>query len=240
MKLLRYAPLLLLIATPLVLFQLPPVRAGLLSLVLLMRAGGVAGVGVYLLAYCAAALLAAPVALFSAMAGYAWGMPRALLYASPAGALAASCAFLVGRTALRGIITRRVEHRLEWRGIDRALTKDPLRIALLLRATPIVPQNFLSYALAVTRLRYRHFVTATFLGMLPITIVQAWVGSLVRDATELVQGGGPHGPLRWILPAVGLSVSALTATLTARVARKALVRAIDEATETSAGPPLQS
>lgn len=243
MKPSRVAAVLAVLAVPLAVSQLPPVRAALLSLVVFMRVGGPRAVLAYALTYCVAALFATPVALFSAMAGYAWGMPRALLFASPAAALAASCAFFSGRYLLRGPISRRVADNPEWKRIDRALTHDPLRIALLLRATPLIPQNFLSYGLSLSRISYRHFALATLVGGFPAVAVQAYVGSLVHDATELVQGGATsHGALRWALPALGLAVSVITAVITARLARAALERALaaEEATATPPDRGLQS
>ena len=68
---------LLVLLLPLAATQLPPVRAALIALLALMRGGGAAGVAAYLGVYALGAVVTAPFALLSGMAGYAYGPLRA-------------------------------------------------------------------------------------------------------------------------------------------------------------------
>jgi uncharacterized membrane protein YdjX (TVP38/TMEM64 family) len=222
---LRVLPVLAILALPLAATQLPPVRAALFSLVDQMRAGGPGGLLLYFGAYALGAIFTAPVALFSGLAGYAYGPVKGALVASPACTLAATTAFLVGRFVLHDRVARWTQNNQRWGAIQRAVGEHPFKVALLLRLTVVAPQNFLSYGLSLTRVRVTTFMAATWLGLTPVIIFQAYVGSLVHDAAELLDGKRPPlGPWGWAATAGGLALTLAALALTARLARRALAR----------------
>jgi uncharacterized membrane protein YdjX (TVP38/TMEM64 family) len=226
-RFLRILGLLAVLAIPVAVTQLPPVRAALLSVVAVMRSEGAPGVALYVAVYVAGGLLTAPVALLSGMAGYAYGPVRGLLIASPACVLSATTTFLIGRFALRAAIERRLAKTPRIAAITRAVAMDGLRITTLLRLTPITPQNFLSYALSTTRVRPLDFAVGTWIGLLPITAFQVYLGSLVRDASELFDASrAAPASLAMIAPLVGVVVSVIALLLIARTAKRALNRSL--------------
>jgi uncharacterized membrane protein YdjX (TVP38/TMEM64 family) len=240
-RFLRLAGLLVVFAIPTLAVQLPPVRAALIAIVEAMRSGGALGVAIYAAVYVMGGVITAPIAVLSAMAGYAWGPARGLLVASPACVLAAVTTFLVGRFALRGWLQRRMRGDARFAAIDRAIATDAFKITLLLRLTPLVPQNFLSYGLSLTRARVRDFAAGTFVGLLPVTCLHVYVGSLVRDAAELFEGKtAPPGPVAWIAPALGLLVTVVAVVLIARAAKRALARAIATDEEVAVALPKEA
>lgn len=216
---------LVILLLPLAATQLPPVRAGFLAVIALMRGGGASGVALYVGVYAVGAVITAPFALLSGMAGYAYGPVRGLLLASPANLLAATTAFLIGRFALRARIARWAEHLPRWHAVQDAVAAQPLRVAVLLRLTPFAPQNLFSYALSLTRVRLGTFMLATWVGLFPVTCFHVYVGSLVRDAAELLDGKRPPlGPWGWAATAAGLVMTAGAMALMARMARRALAK----------------
>lgn len=221
---LRVVPFLAVLALPMAATQLPPVRAAIIALVDAMRDGGPVGAAMFVGSYALGAVFTAPIALFAGMAGYVYGPVRGILLASPASVVAATTAFLVGRFMLAARIKRWTRDSPRWSAIDRAVAGEPFRIAVLLRLTPIAPQNFLSYGLSLTRVKVRTFMLATWLGLLPITCFQVYVGSLVRDVTELLDNKRAPGAWGYAALVAGLLVSALAAFITARIAQKALAK----------------
>ena len=154
-----------------------------------------------------------------------YGPVRGVLVASPAGVVAATAAFLVGRFALADRVARLAAKSERWARIHRAVSGDAFRIAVLLRLTPVAPQNLLSYGLSLTGVRVRTFMLATGLGLLPITCFHVYVGSLVHDAADLVNGKRPPlGAWGWAATAAGLVVSVAALLLTAWLARRALAK----------------
>jgi uncharacterized membrane protein YdjX (TVP38/TMEM64 family) len=215
--------LVLLIAVPLGVSQLTLVRQGFLAVLEHMRGGTAAGVALYVVAYAVGGVMTAPIWLLSGMAGYAYGPVRGILLASPANALAATTAFLLGRFVLAARIERWAAKSPRWGAIHRAVEGDPFRIAVLLRLTPLAPQNLLSYGFALTPMRLRVFAAATWLGLFPITCLHVYMGSLIHEASDLIDGKRPPlGPWGWVLTALGIVVTLGALGFTARLARRAL------------------
>lgn len=198
-----------------------------LGLVGWVRAAGVAGAAVYAAAYVAATLLLLPGSALTAGAGFAYGPLWGTLLVSPVSVLAATLAFLLGRSALRGWVARKLGADPRFTAVDEAIGSGGFKIVLLLRLSPLFPFNLLNYGLGLTRVRLRDFVLASFLGMLPGTFLYVYLGSLVTSASELLagksRGAGPWGQaLYW----GGLVATVAVTVLITRIARTALARAI--------------
>ncbi len=205
-----------------------PVHRWALFVVEWLREAGALGVGIYALAYVLATLLFLPGSLLTAGAGFAYGPIWGTLLVSPVSTFAASLAFGLGRKVAREWIARRLASHPRFYAIDEAMGDGGFTIVLLLRLSPILPFNLLNYALGLTRVRFRDYVLASFLGMLPGTALYVYLGSLVTNASELLGGTRPPAPgwgraLYWggLVATVGATI------LITRIARKALQRAID-------------
>ncbi len=173
---------------PVAAFKIPAVQRALLSLIEAMRGGGLRGVGLYVLVYGLGGAFGVPKAPFHILAGFVYGPVYGALVASPAGTLAASSAFVLGRTALRGIVRRRLEGNPTWDALEELLRTDGLRAVWLARMTPAIPQNIFSFAAATTPIAYPRFALGTWLGLLPITCFHAYLGSVVESASAIVKG----------------------------------------------------
>ena len=75
--------------------------------------------------------------------------------------LGSTVAFLLGRYVARRLIERKLATMPRFAAIDRAVSAQGLRIVFLLRLSPIVPFNFLNYALGATRISIKDFVIAS-------------------------------------------------------------------------------
>ncbi len=85
-----------------------PVNTWALQLVEWIHGSGAIGVALLAVAYVVATVLILPGSVLTAGAGFAYG-PWGTLLVSPASVLAATLAFLLGRTVLRGWIARRTK-----------------------------------------------------------------------------------------------------------------------------------
>jgi uncharacterized membrane protein YdjX (TVP38/TMEM64 family) len=204
-----------------------PIDEWLLGLVGWIRAAGAGGVAVYAAVYVGATLLLLPGSVLTAGAGFAYGPLWGTLLASPVSVLAATLAFVLGRTVARGWVARRMSRAPRFAAVDEAIGQSGLKIVLLLRLSPLFPFNLLNYGLGLTRVRLRDYVLGSFLGMLPGTALYVYLGSLLTSASELLSGkssgaGTAGQALYW----AGLVATfAVTVTVT-RIARRALNRAI--------------
>lgn len=205
-----------------------PVAAWLQALVEWIRGAGAAGVAAFAAAYIAATVLFLPGSVLTAGAGFAYGPLWGTLLVSPVSVAAATLAFVLGRTAARGWIARRIAGNPRFAAIDAAIGESGFKIVLLLRLSPLFPFSLLNYALGLTRLSLRDYVVASALGMLPGTFLYVYLGSLVTSASELAAGGGDAGGAsRSALYWGGLAATVAVTWILTRIARTALSRAID-------------
>lgn len=179
------------------------------------------GPAVFITTYILACVLFFPGALLTLGAGTAFGVVRGTIYVSAGSTLGATAAFLIGRHLARERIARWVEADPRFSAISGAVAREGFKIVCLLRLSPAFPFNLLNYALGLTSVSLKDFMLASWLGMLPATVLYVYLGSL---AGGLVLGGRPGGrrPEEWIFLAVGLSATLAVTLYVARLARKAL------------------
>jgi len=94
--------------------------------------------------------------------------------------IGATAAFLLARALGREGIERLLGGRLK--GLDAATGQHGFVGLLILRLIPLVPFNALNFGAGLTAMRWRDYVLATVIGILPGTIVY------VFSADALVQG----------------------------------------------------
>lgn len=199
-----------------------------LDLVSYCRAAGSAGVLVYGLGYVASTVLLLPGSVLTLGAGFAWGPVLGVAIVSPVSVLAATAAFLLGRTLLRARVERRLGQDQRVAAMDRAIGESGLKLVLLLRLSPILPFNLLNYALSLTRVRLRDYVIGSALGMFPATVLFVYLGSLVTSGTELLSGRRPAGAAGTALQVGGLLATLALVVVVSRMARAALRTALAE------------
>ncbi|MFO0648051.1 MAG: VTT domain-containing protein [Polyangiales bacterium] len=190
-------------------------------------AAGPGGALVFALAYILATVLALPGSVLTLAAGFAWGPRVGFAVVMPVAVAAATAAFLLGRTLLRGRVERLLGRDARLAAIDQAIARDGLRMVLLLRLSPVFPFSLLNYALALSRVSVRDYLLGTALGMLPGAALYVYLGSVVSHASELVSGSVRHtSPLSAALYWVGLAATAAAALTITRSARAGLREAL--------------
>ena len=211
---------------------------GLLALVEYVRSSGGAGVVVFAGAYVAATILLLPGALLTLGAGFLWGPFKGILIVSPVSVLAATTAFVLGRTLARDWIAHKIAASPRFTRVDEAVGREGARMVLLLRLSPLFPFSVLNYALGLTRVSLRQYVVASWIGMLPGTFLYLYLGSTVTTATELFSGAGPEaGVFGRLMYWTGLAATAVVTVLVTRLARRALNRTLEPPPDAPSGTP---
>ena len=195
---------------------------------------GVWGLVALAAAYLPAALFAFPPAwmLTIAAGGLSADILGATIAVSVGSTLAATVAFLLGRTLARGWVEARVAEHPLFRALDAAVAEGGFKIVLLARMSPLLPFVVLNYAFGLTRVKLRDFVLASWIGMLPGTLLYIYIGSTLGVAAEAVGGKSPDtGMAGKVLWWVGLAATVFVTYLVTRLARRALRRALQSANE---------
>lgn len=200
----------------------------LVAVVAYIREAGATGVLLFAIAYVVSAVAFLPGAALTLVAGFLYGPVLGTAIVSPVSVLAATCSFMLGRTLARDWIGRRVSTQPRFAAVDEAVGREGFKIVALLRLSPMFPFNVLNYALGLTRVRLRDFVVASWLGMLPGTVLYVYLGSLLTSVNDVLTGGSPARPaaaswLYWL----GLVATLGVAVLVTRTARQALATALE-------------
>src|SRR5207302_1729779 len=66
-------------------------------------------------------------------------------------------------------------------------------IVLLPRLSPLFPFNLLNYAYGATAVRPRDYITGSWLGMLPATVLYVYAGSAAASLAQALAGGALAG-----------------------------------------------
>ncbi|CAI9770377.1 unnamed protein product [Fraxinus pennsylvanica] len=72
------------------------------------------------------------------------------------------------------------------------------QIVLLLRLVPLLPFNMLNYLLSVTPVSIGHYMLASWLGMMPITFALVYVGTTLKDLSDVTHGWGEFSKTCWV------------------------------------------
>jgi uncharacterized membrane protein YdjX (TVP38/TMEM64 family) len=180
------------------------------------------GVLLFILVYIVATVLFLPGSALTLGAGALFGVVRGSIYVSIGSTLGATAAFLVGRHLARKAVASRIEGNPRFTAIDRAVANEGWKIVLLTRLSPVFPFALLNYAFGITRVKFTHYLLASWIGMMPGTVLYVYLGSLAQVATST----RTRSPAEWTLYAVGLLATLAATVLITRIARRALARQI--------------
>jgi uncharacterized membrane protein YdjX (TVP38/TMEM64 family) len=184
--------------------------------------GPVLMVGIYVVA----CVLWVPGSLLTLGIGYAFGLAAGLVIVSLGSTLGASAAFLLGRTLARGWVESRIAGSPRFRALDHAVAEHGFKIVLLTRLSPVFPFALLNYAFGATRVSFRDYVLASWIGMLPGTVVYVYLGSIAQDLADLASGRTQQGPAHYVLLAMGLVATLFVTVYLTHLARRALAKAM--------------
>lgn len=185
---------------------------------------GPGGMIAYFLLYIIATVFMVPGTILTLGAGVVFGVVRGSILVSLSSTAGAMTAFIVGRYMLRGKIAAKIESKATFRSMDAAVGREGWKIVGLARLSPVFPFNVLNYAFSLTRIKLRDYVLASWIGMIPGTILYVYIGSLAGSLAKL----GTHKPehirsaAEWIIYIVGLIATAGVTIILTRIAKRSL------------------
>ncbi|KAK1395186.1 SNARE associated Golgi protein family [Heracleum sosnowskyi] len=179
-------------------------------------------------AYIPLTILAVPAAVLTLGGGYLFGLPVGFLADSVGATAGAAAAYLLGRTIARSFVISKVKDYPQFQAVAIAVQKSGFKIILLLRLVPILPFSMLNYLLSMTPTSMAEYILATWLGMLPITLVLVYAGTTLKDLSDVTHGWHEFSKSRWALIVLSLLVSVVLIFWVTKVAKSALERALVE------------
>ncbi len=192
---------------------------------------------VFVAAYVVATVLVVPASILTLAAGFVFGLPLGVVLVSTGSVLGASAAFLVGRFFVREWVEKRIAGLPRFQALDRATRHEGFVIVFLTRLSPLFPFNLVNYGLAMTSVRFRDYFFASWIGMLPVTILYVYIGSVAKDLTELTSGAVQGGVAGQALLFGGLAATVLLTIIITRKAARTLATHLDAESAEAGGSP---
>jgi uncharacterized membrane protein YdjX (TVP38/TMEM64 family) len=176
----------------------------------------------FIVLYVVVTILLMPGSILTLGAGVVFGVVRGSIVVSIAATLGATSAFLIGRYLARDWVARRIAGNEKFAAVDRAVAAEGWKIVGLTRLSPVFPFNLLNYAFSVTQVSLRDYFFASWIGMMPGTVMYVYIGSLAGDVAALGAGERTRTSAEWALYVVGLLATVAVTVFVTRVARRAL------------------
>ena len=159
-------------------------------------------------------------------AGLLFGVLQGTLLVSISSISGATIAFLIGRYLARGWVAGKIQGNQKFEAIDVAVAQEGWKIVGLTRLSPLFPFNLLNYAFGLTQVSLKDYFLASWIGMLPGTVMYVYIGSLAGDLATLVSGELSRTPAEWAFLGVGLIATVVLTLYLTRIAQRALDRKV--------------
>ncbi len=155
---------------------------------------GAVGVGIYIGLYVVATVCFLPGSILTLGAGAVFGVVKGSIIVSIASTTGATAAFLVGRYLARDWVAKKIGGNEKFSAVDQAVAREGWKIVGLTRLSPIFPFNLLNYAFGLTKVSLRNYLVASWIGMMPGTVMYVYLGSLAGDLATIGSGGAERTP----------------------------------------------
>lgn len=172
--------------------------------------------------YVAAVLMLLPAWPFAVAAGAWFGLWQGFLLCTAAANTAAILAFLLARRLGREAVRRRMLRYSHWPMWENAIRSSGWRIVLLLRLSPLVPFNLQNYVYGLAPLAFWPCTLATFIAMLPGTLMYVYLGHAGR--WTLGSEAVARSQWEWLWLGLGLLATVALAAYLAHLAHCSLRR----------------
>ncbi|XP_074268961.1 uncharacterized protein LOC141592255 [Silene latifolia] len=224
----RFATVLLLLVALLFLYSLPIEQYLKDFLQWVKEDLGPWGPFVLAVAYIPLTVLAVPASVLTLGGGYLFGLPLGFIADSVGATLGATVAFLLGRTIGKSYVMSKLKNYPKFHAVAIAIQRSGFKIVFLLRLVPLLPFNMLNYLLSVTPVSLGAYMLATWLGMMPITFAFVYVGTTLKDLSDVTHGWNDVSSTRLVFIGLGLLVSVALIMCVMRVAKASLDKALAE------------
>ncbi|MCB0322331.1 MAG: TVP38/TMEM64 family protein [Bdellovibrionales bacterium] len=182
---------------------------------------GAVGAVFFVVLYIGATVAFLPGSILTLGAGAVYGLFQGFILVSFASTVGAALAFLVGRYAARSLVERLLTRYQSLGALDAAVAQNGFLLVLLTRLSPVFPFNVLNYFYGLTNVGFWTYVSASWIGMVPGTLLYVYLGSI---AGTLARTDAPRErtTIEWVFYLLGLAATAVVTIYSANLARRAI------------------
>ena len=122
---------------------------------------------------------------------------------------------IISRFLIRNYIKRKFQNNERFKSIDDGIKEESWKIVILARLSPVIPFFILNYALGITKIRFFHFIIASWIGMIPGTMTYVLMGSMGKAIVY-----GKKSLLEWGLLGIGIIATVFVSILISKIVKK--------------------
>jgi len=172
-----------------------------------------------------------PGVMFTAGAGFVFGVVEGTVCVVVGTTLGATLAFLIARHLFGDRASQFVVRHARIRLVSEELTPHGWKIVMLSRLVPFFPFKLSNYFFGLTQFSLRGFTGGTFVGIIPLSLHNVYLGSIAADISLEGARNADRGPVEWGLYGAGFLVTVGLVVYLNRLARRALARYTEEDAE---------
>src|SRR6202171_2274030 len=187
-----------------------------------VQGAGLWGALLFGLASIPAAVLFVPASVLTLGAGFVFGVARGMVIVSLGSTAGAAAGFMAAGTVGRDWVAGRLAGHPALDAVGRAVESEAFKVVLLTRLSPLFPYNLLNYAFGLSSVPFKTYVLASWIGMLPGTLMYTYLGSAAQSVAALLSGELRRTPVQQAMFAAGLAATVAVTTIVTRAARRAL------------------
>ena len=135
---------------------------------------------VFMLAYALGTVFFFPGSVLTLAGGVLFGPVLGTFLNLTSATVGAALAFLVARYLASEWVEEKAAGRLKQ--VKTGVESEGWRFVAFVRLVPLFPFNILNYALGLTRIKFSHYVLATYVCMLPGALAYTYLGYVGREA----------------------------------------------------------
>jgi len=178
--------------------------------------------------YAVSLVLCFPGTPFNLAAGFLFGIWLGSLVTVAGSDIGATLAFLLGRTLGRDWAQKQVLKHRKFELVNLAVEKNAWLIIFLIRLSPVFPFGICNYLFGVTKSNFWTYWSATTAGLIPCTVAYTYIGSLMRNLTDIYSEGSNTSEQQVYLVSGAVVITVIGIVVITLVTRNTLVKAMKE------------
>ena len=184
---------------------------------------GIWGIILFVAGYILATVLFFPASVLTVGAGFVFGVFLGTVIVSIASTIGAALAFLIARYVARDQIEQKLSSNQKFKKVDRAIGEQGAKLVFLLRLSPLIPFNLSNYFYGLTAVKFWPYVLASWIGMLPGTLLYVYLGAAGKAGLSGTAGQTSGRSLwEYLLFGIGLIATVIVTVWLTRIAHREL------------------
>jgi uncharacterized membrane protein YdjX (TVP38/TMEM64 family) len=176
-------------------------------------------------------LLLVPGVMFTTGAGFVFGVVEGTICVVLGSTVGAALAFLIARHLFGARVALYLRARSRLQFVSEELASQGWKIVLLTRLVPFFPFKLSNYVFGLTPFSLRGFIGGTFVGLIPFSLSNVYLGSIAADIVTLGARQADRTQLEWTIYAGGFAATIVVVIYLNRLARRALAKYAQEEKE---------